>query len=920
MLLMFNKLKVRLLAIFRRGKAEAELDEELRYHLEKEIERYIASGMSRQEARMTALRGFGGFEQKKEECRDARGLGLIEDLLQDLRYGARMLLKKPGFTLIAVLTLGLGIGGNTAVFTLINALLLRALPVKNPYELVAINATNVRGRSFKGGGIFFGSISFPMYRDLRARQEVFTDLLASGGERSVRLTIPGGTGAVEVDNVQTSLVSANYWSVLGVQPALGRFFSEDEDRNPGSSETAGSMVVLSYSFWERQFGLDPGVLDRTVIVDHSPCRVIGVAPRGFFGERVGSEPDLWVPLVSFSPGRLLGERRSGFIAGIGRLKPGVSREQAQTAITLLYQQLLQAERSQNPSRNARSGPSLQDFIIRLEPGATGFSFGRLRQTFTKPLWIIMAIVALVLLIACANVANLLFARAVARRREISVRLALGCGRFRLMRQLLTESLMLSALGTAAGLFIAWWSSNVLLRMVDTEPVPLRLDLSPGARVLLFTAAIMVLTGIGFGLAPAWRASRVDLSSAMKDQARGSGQGVKQYFGRTLVIIQVALSLLLLIGAGLLIRSINNFARIDLGFRPEHVLHFQLVHNTKNTEPEALARVASEVRKHVEQIPGVESADVSWWSLFSRGDIGLQFNIRDYTPAPNEHIQARFDFVSPSYFETLGMPLIAGRGFEERDAMNTPMIAVINETLARRYFPSGNAMGRIMELTEHISDATKDKAIEIVGVVRDAKFNDLRAETRPMVYLSIQQVPVNLSALEVRTREPFSNLTGPIRIALLEVTRDIMIRRAVPLSAQVDQTIASERLLTTLCTCFGVLALLLASVGLYGVLSYAVAQRTQEIGIRRALGATDWNVVWMVLRQCLAVLLAGIAIGLTLAVICTRLLSSFLYGLSPTDPAAITLSTLLLLVVALLACYLPARRATRVDPLVALRYE
>lgn len=396
--------------------------------------------------------------------------------------------------------------------------------------------------------------------------------------------------------------------------------------------------------------------------------------------------------------------------------------------------------------------------------------------------------------------------------------------------------------------------------------------------------------------------------------------MKQYFGRTLVIIQIALSLLLLIGAALLIRSINNLARIDLGFRPEHVLHFQLVHNTKNTEPAALARVASEVRKRVEQIPGVESAGVSWWSLFSRGDIGLQFNIRDYSPPPDEHVQARFDFVSPGYFETVGMSLIAGRDFEERDAMNSPMIAVINETMARRYFPGGNAIGRIMELTEHISDATKDKAIEIVGVVRDAKFNDLRAETRPMVYLSIQQVPVNLSAIEVRAREPLSNLTGPIRNALLEMTRDIMIRRAVPLSAQVYQTIASERLLTTLCTCFGVLALLLASVGLYGVLSYAVAQRTQEIGIRRALGATDWNVVWMVLRQCLAVLLAGVAIGLTLAVICTRLLSSFLYGLSPTDPAAITLSTLLLLVVALLACYLPARRATRVDPLVALRYE
>jgi len=833
---------------------------------------------------------------------------LEDEMFQDLRFGVRMLLKHKGFTAVATLTLTLGIGANTAVFTLINALLLRPLPVANPHELVVINARSQGTPSI---------ISFPMYRDLRARQEVFTDIFASAGADFVRLTIPGVTGTVEVDNVQTSLVTANYWSVLGVQPALGRFFTEDEDRIPNSSETAGSLAVLSFSFWERQFGRDPGVLGRTVLVDRRSCQVIGVAPRGFFGERVGAEPDLWAPIVSFSSRELLENRHGQFTTEMGRLKPGISREQAQAAMTLLFQQLVQAERTQAPPENPNRAPAIRDYYIQLESGATGLGFNRLRQTFAQPLWIIMAIVAMVLLIACANVANLLLARAVTRQREISVRLAIGCGRFRLVRQLLTESLLLSTLGSAAGLLIAWWGSRVLLRMVDTGPAPLRLDLSPDARVLLFTVAVTALTSVGFGLAPAWRASGFDIASAMKDQARGASQRVRQRLGRTLVVVQVALSLLLLIGAGLLIRSLHNLRRIDLGFRPERVYLFHLAHNPSKDEPAALARVAREVRERVRQIPGVEQASVSWLMLFSQADVDAPLRIHGYTPAPDEDVMTRFNPVSPGYFETIGMSLVAGRGIEERDTENAPQAAVINEAMARRYFPPGNAIGRTMEITV---GRTSGKPIEIVGVVRDAKYNDLRAGTTPMFYISIQQLPRTLGTLEVRTREPIAALSASVRNALLEVTKDVMIRRVVPLSSQVDQTLAGERLITTLCAFFGALALLLASVGLYGVLSYAVAQRTQEIGVRMALGATGRNVLWLVMRQSLAVVLAGVALGLLLAWFGARLLARFLYGLTPTDPAAITLATLLLILVALLACYLPARRATRVDPLVALRHE
>ncbi|MCI0392625.1 MAG: ABC transporter permease [Acidobacteria bacterium] len=895
----------RLLFYLRRNQFDRELEEEMKFHLEMKARENLAVGMSAEEARYASQRQFGNQTLLREVSREMWGFRSLETLGQDIRYGLRMLVKHKGFTTVAVLTLALGIGANTAVFSLINALLLRALPVANPHELVVISP---RGQGFKGGP---ASITFPMYRDMRARQEVFTDILATDtGANAFRLTIPDGTGTVELDNIQTSLVTANYWSVLGVQPALGRFFTEDEDRNPNSSETAGSLAVLSYSFWERQFGRDPAVLDRTVIVNRSPCRVIGVAARGFFGERVGREPDLWVPLVSFSPANLFENRFGAITSHLARLKSGVTLPQAQAAMTIIYQQLVQDERAQNPRLNPIR--TIQDSYIQLEPGATGLGLGRLRQTFTQPLWIIMAIVALVLLIACANVANLLLARAVARQREISVRMALGCGRVRLMRQLLTESLLLSALGTVAGLLVAWWCRDVLLRMVDTGDVPLRLDLGPDARVLLFTAAVMVLTGIGFGLAPAWRASRVDLTSALKDQVRATGQRVRQYLGRTLVIIQVALSLLLLIGAGLLIRSLYNLRQIDLGFRPEQTLVFELSHRPRSNEPASLALVAHEVYERVKQIPGVGSASVSNKILLSPYGNTNSLKIHDYTPEPGEQMIARYISVSPDYFETVGMKLVDGRGIEQRDAMNAPLVAVVNESLARRYFPNGKAVGRLI--------GNPPNPIEIVGVVRDAKYKDLREEVTYQVYQPLWQSPATLTSLEVRTTEPLSAVAGPVRKVLLEVTRDVMIRRVVPLSDRVDQALASERLLTTICTFFGVLALLLASVGLYGVLSYAVAQRTQEIGIRRALGATDRNVLWLVLRQSLTVVLIGIALGLPLAILCTRLISSFLYGLSPTDPAAIALATLLLIIIALLACYLPARRATKIDPMIALRCE
>ena len=834
-------------------------------------------------------------------------------LLQDLRYGLRMLVKSPGFTAVAVLTLALGIGANTAVFTLINAVVLRTLRVPNPRELVELNAAQRSG---------LGIISFPMYRDLRARQQVLTDTFASAGETPIRLTILNGSETVELDNIRTSFVTASYFGVLGLQPVAGRFFTEDEDRNPNSSETTGSVAVISDALWERQFGRDPSVINRTVMVTRSACRIVGVAPPGFRGEAIGSNTDIWVPLISFSSSDNLENRRGVFASYMGRLRPGVSQSQAQAALTVLFQHLVEAERVQSPLNGSKQVNS-QDFSILLSSGATGFDYG-VRRTFTKPLWITMAIVVLVLFIACANVANLLLSRGASRRREISVRLALGCNRRRLIRQLLTESLLLAVIGTVVGIIFAYWATPLLIRVITTDPFATPLDLRPDVLVLGFTAAITIITGLGFGIAPAWQAGNFDLVSSLKDQGRGgTGKRTRHFLGRTLVIAQVALSMLLLVGSALLIRSFRNLHQIDLGFRPEQVLIFDLAHNAQDRKPEAMARVAREVRERVIQIPGVQSASVSGLMLFSPSDISAPIKIQDNAASQQEPIAVRFSSVSAGFFETVGMAIVQGRAIQDHDSERGPLVAVINESMARRYFPQGSPLGRTIEIPSNWRspfEAPKGKPIEIVGVVRDAKYNDLRAEVKSMFYLPIIQMPRSLRSLEVRTAEPSAVLAGRVRSELLGVTKDLMIRRVIPLSDQVDRTLAGERIITTLCTFFGALALLLASVGLYGVISYSVAQRTNEIGIRMALGATGQEVLNLVLRQSFTVVLAGLAIGLLLAVILTRFLSSFLFGVSPLDPFSIAVASALLILVAAFAVLFPARHATRVDPLVALRYE
>jgi predicted permease len=885
----------RLGAIFRHRHIDRDLNDELETHIAMLAEENMRRGMTSEEARDAARRSFGGIEQVKETYRDRRTLPAIETVLKDLLYAARMLRKSPGFTAVAVLSLALGIGANTAIFTLINAVMLRTLPVKDPSELVVLEP------KFRGTDRAF--ISFPMYRDLRSRQQVFTDIFASAGSTPTRVTVQPGANPVTIDNVRTGFVSANYWTLLGIRPAAGRFFTTDEDSNPASSETLGSVVVLSYAFWERQFGRNPAVLNTTITIGRSPSRIIGIAPRGFTSEVVDDAPDMLVPLTSFSSRAELEDRHFNSWGYMARLKPGVTRERATAATTLLFQQLLAAERTQE---HRVGSTNAQDDTIVLEPGATGLSY-YLRRRFGKPLEIIMAVVGIVLLIACANVANLLLARATRRRREIVVRLALGCSRRRLIRQLLTESVLLSAIGAAAGLVFAYWGSKALLRLVDVGPSVLPIDLLPDSRVLVFMIAVVVLSAVGFGIAPAVRASREELRAAASHR--------RHRLSRTLVAAQVALSLLLLIGAGLLVRSLNNLHNIDLGFRPEHVLIFELAHNASKRDPASLAGVAEQAYHRVNQVAGVQSASFSAMLIFSPSDVSSAVHLEGYPSGENARL--RFNTVSPRYFETVGMTLLAGRAIEDSDTASSPFVAVINESAERRYFVHGSALGKTIETTR---PPYKGFRFQVIGVVRDAKYNDVRAETQPMFYVPLTQLTRSLRSLEVRTTQPAAAITGPVRQALLEVSKDIMIRRVITLTEHVDRTLSSERMITTLCSFFGVLALILASIGLYGVMSYAVAQRTSEIGIRMALGASARNVLGMVLQQSLLVVGIGVVAGLALAQASTRLLANFLYGLTPNDPTAIASATFVLLAVSLLATWLPARRAMRVDPMTALRYE
>jgi len=843
----------------------------------------------------------------------------MQTLWQDLRYGARMLVNNPGFTLITVLTLALGIGANTAIFTVINAALLRALPVKDPQRLVFLSNPDRRGINSEetGDRRLFAYHEFEWLRD---HNQVFSGIFAVQSALSTHPIRVEGSLQSETERASVSLVSGAYFSVLGVNAVLGRTFTAEADK----SSDADPWAVISYSYWKNHYALDPAVVGRKLRIRQTSFDIIGVAPPGFSGETVGVSPDVWVPLTIQTVELYAGKEALAAPRGVknkfmslqvmARLRDGVTLDQAQASVNVTLQQLLQSEAGQL-APGARAGYLNQR--IALVSGSRGAS--TLRTRFGKPLLILMGMVGLVLLIACANVANLSLARAATRVPEMAVRVALGAGRGRLTRQLMTESALLTALGGALGLLLAQWADTLLLRLVSSGSAPIPLDLHPDANTLSFTLVVSMLTGILFGLTPAFRASRVDVNAALKGGARGvTGGGAnsgRAPAGKILVVGQVALSLVALIVAGLFVHSFRKLTRIEPGYDGAQLLQF----NVTPPRPDAANQFHKELIERLRAIPGVRGASLSLSGLFNGVSLDADISVEGQPGAPGQPNSAIADYVGPGYFSTVGIPILAGREIGPQDDGNAPLVGVINQTMAGAYFGGKNSIGRRIRAIAPYG--TLD--FVVVGVVADSKRDDLREAAQSCFYVPYFHAARHPNfAWAVNEAHIFGNAAAvatAIRAAIKETAPLIDMPEIRVVNEIVGQSITTERVIAQLSGFFALLALLLACIGLYGVISYSVANRMNEIGVRLALGASPRDIFKLIARQGMTLVLIGILTGLPLAFALTRLIASLLIGLSPTDPATFVVITLFLMGVTLLACYIPARRATKVDPMIALRY-
>jgi putative ABC transport system permease protein len=890
----------RLLNLFRSNRHSSDLDRELAFHLAERIDDLEAAGLSHEAAVIEARRRFGNYGRTKEHTRDADVVSWLDALAGDLRFALRALRHTPGFALVAILSLALGIGANTAIFTLIDAVMLRSLPVSHPEELVQVTMGE-RGPVFTN----------PIWEQLRDHQTAFAGILAYSAFNRFNLA-PSG----EVRAVAGSLVSGNYFAVLGVQPTLGRLLSKSDD-----VRGCPPLAVISDAFWRSEFGADPGALGKTITLNSHAFRIVGVAQSGFTGLEVGQATSVFVPIcadaVLSGPNNALDRRTSWWLTVVGRTAPGASLERIRAGLIALAPEIFEA--TTPPQAGAEERQRYRKVTFDLKPAANGISL--MRQQYRPALLALMAIVGLVLLIACANVANLLLARAAVRRREIAIRVALGASRGRIVRQLLTESVVLSVVAALLGLVLAQWGSRLLVSFLSPSNEPIFLNLAFDMRVLGFNIAVAMLTGIGFGLAPAWRSARVQPNAALKANARGVVEGQRGLsLGKALVVVQIAVSLTLIIGAGLLLGSFKKLATLDPGFRPSDVLLVSMSHPPRPGSNVDMRSISEEVLRRVRALPEVAAASVSQITPLSNTSWNEDMVVDGFSAKSEMDGVAYFNAVSDDYFRTLGTPLLAGRDFNQGDRLGGAKVAIVNETMARHFYKTTDPVGRTFRV--RVGDRMEGP-FQIVGLVKDAKYQTLREETLATAFIPLGQDTtigggLNLDLnLELRTSGTGAIDLPSLKKVLLEVDPALSLR-FTRFATQVDDSLRRERLLATLSGFFGALALLLATMGLYGVLSYNVARRRNEIGIRVALGAGRRQVTTMVLAEVSVMVCMGLVMGLGLALGVTRFIASFLFGLAPTDAATIGGSMALLAGVALFAAYLPARRASRVDPMAALR--
>jgi len=897
-------------SLFRKERVEGELDEELHGFLEMAAEEKMKQGMSRKDALRAVRLKRGSLEVTKEVVRAGSWESVVDTLWQDLRFAARMLRKDPGFTAVAVLTLALGIGANTAIFSLMNAVLLRALPVNRPSQLLLFGPGKWGGIMDEVPNRSWQLFSYPFYGQVQRENSVFSDVTAiSSLPNEVHGTIGEGS---EPEAINARLVAGTYFSVLGVNPILGRTFTDDDDHIPGGSP----LAVASYAWWKRRFGGDLSILGKKMSVGSTVYTVIGVTPEEFFGTTVGESPDVWIPLSMeelLPPGwKGLNDKLFQSLYIIARRKPDVSVEQAQTNVNVLFKQAVRELVGSQPTKKQLD--DIQHALIELTPAARGIS--RLRFQFSKPLRVLMAAVGLVLLIACTNIANLLLARATNRQREIAVRMSIGAGRLRVIRQLLTESFLLAMLGAVLGIALATWTSKLLLVMVSAGPQTLPLDLAPDSRVLVFTLLLSLATPLLFGIAPACRAARVELNSSLK-QGRTTAP-VQSSLAKALIVSQVALSLVLLIGAGLFLRTLVNLTNVDMGFNKNSVLLFQIEPASIGyKEDSRLARLYDQIEHSVSTIPGVHAASFSMFT-FNQGSWSEDAWAQEESPGAKSNREILYNTVGTGFFSTMGLPLVAGRTFGPEDTENSPKVAVINETMARLFFPNESPLGRRFRLGGPDAKPENDKIV--IGVVKDAKYMALKERPWPAAYLPSSQRVGYLWDFEVRFSGDARSTVAAVRQAIREVDPRLPVSGVGTLAEQVDRSVVDQRLTAQLSSFFSLVAVFLACIGIYGLMSYAVVHRTNEIGIRVALGAQQGQVLRLIMRQGFVLAVGGVAVGLALAFLFTRFLSSLLFGVQPFDPVTFVSVAFLLTLIALAACYLPARRATHVDPMVALRYE